>query len=398
MTIVSTVLTLTALPVLAAALYLAALTLLGRRPLRAPTAPEGRPTRFVIVVPAHNEAAGLSTTLDTLDAIAWPRAARRVLVIADNCTDATAAIARAHGVDVLERHDLLRRGKGYALAAAFARLGAEPAGAWDAAVVIDADTDVTPDLLHAAHARLAGGAEALQAVYLSRPGTAPLQVVTDVALYASHVLRGRARERLGLSVGLRGNGMILTRAVLARVPHVAFSAVEDLEYGIHLARAGVRVGLLPETVVRGDMPSDAAVAATQRTRWIGGRGAVVRAELPSLLRDGLRQRSALLMDLAIDLAIPPLSLLVMLAGLGSLLSLVSFWDGDILPVSLWGSAALLLAGHIGVAARGAGRTADLRRVVRVLPVYVVTKALIALRALVAPTTTWVRTARPSDAR
>jgi 1,2-diacylglycerol 3-beta-glucosyltransferase len=398
MTLLSLLLTVAALPVLAAALYLAVLTWLGRRPLVAAVAPSATPTRFVLVVPAHDEAAGLPATLATLDALAWPAAQRRVLVVADNCSDDTAAIARAHGVEVLERQDQQRRGKGHALAAAFARLVAEPADRWDAVVVIDADTDVTPDLLQAAHARLVAGADALQAVYLSRPGAAPLQTITEVALYASHVLRGRARERLGLSVGLRGNGMVLSRRLLARLPYEAFSAVEDLEYGIQLARAGVRIGLLPETIVRGDMPSEAAVAATQRTRWIGGRAAVVRTELPGLLRDAVTRRSALLSDLAVDLLLPPLSLLVLLTVLGLGLSLVPLWDGHVLPVSLWGAAALLLAAHVAVAAAGAGRLAALGGVVRLLPKYVVTKAAIALRALVAPTTTWVRTARPSDAR
>jgi len=372
------------------------LTLAGRRLLPVPVESEAPATRFVIVVPAHNEASGLPATLATLHALAWPAEHRRVLVVADNCTDDTAAIARAHGVDVLERHDAERRGKGYALATAFAHLTDEAAGVWDAVVVIDADTDVTPDLLQAAHTRLAAGAEALQAIYLSRPGTTPLHAVTEVALYASHALRGRGRERLGLSVGLRGNGMILSRAVVTRNPYTAFSAVEDLEYGIHLARAGVRVGLLPETIVRGDMPGDTVVAATQRTRWIGGRAAVLRAELRGLLHDGLVQRSPLLLDLAADLLLPPLSLLTLVTSVGTLLALIPLWDGRVLPVSLWSSTALLLAGHVLIAAHGAHRLHDLRRVARVLHRYVITKATIALRALVAPTTTWVRTARPSE--
>jgi len=398
MTVFAALLSVAALPLLAAALYLALLTYWGRRPLPRPPQPTAALTRFVVVVPAHNEAAGLPATLATLARLEWPEAARRVLVVADNCSDATADVARRHGVEVLERHDTVHRGKGYALAAAFAHVTAEAEPTWDALVVIDADTDVTPDLLATAHARLATGAEALQAAYLSRVGTAPLHAITEVALYASHVLRGRARERRRLSVGLRGNGMILSRRVVTALPYTAFSAVEDLEYGIQLARAGVRVGLLAESTVRGDMPADHRVAATQRTRWIGGRAAVVRQQLPGLLRDAWTQRSALLLDLAVDLVLPPMSLLVLLAALGSVLSLVPLRDGLVLPVSLWGTAATLLAVHIAVAARGAGQHRALGRVVRVLPRYVLTKAAIALRALVAPTTTWVRTARATDAR
>jgi 1,2-diacylglycerol 3-beta-glucosyltransferase len=395
MTIASLVLTLAALPVLAAALYLLATTLLSRRalPVRSTLAQQ---TRFVIVVPAHNEEAGLPATLQSLAALAYPATHRRVLVIADNCTDRTADIARAHGVEVLERtHDSLR-GKGFALEAAIAQLRAEPGNGWDAMVVVDADTDVSPNLLAAAHARFALGAQALQVAYLTRGGSAPLQVVTEVALWASHVIRGRARESVGLSVGLRGNGMVLARSALDRVPYAAFSAVEDLEYGILLAQAGIRVGFVPETVVRGDMPTDDRAVATQRHRWIGGRGAVARDYLVPLLRSAWRQRSAMQLDLALDLALPQISALIMLAALFWPMALLVAALGHALPLVLWSIATLAIAAHVLDAARGAGQLRALVRVAGVLPLYAIRKSILTIRAIVAPTRTWVRTARAGE--
>jgi cellulose synthase/poly-beta-1,6-N-acetylglucosamine synthase-like glycosyltransferase len=388
-------LTVAALPVLAAALYLLGLTIRARRPLplRATTGPA---RRFVIVVPAHNEAAGLPATLASLRGITWPATHCRVLVVADNCTDATAHVARMHGAEVLERSSATERGKGYALAAAFAHLLREPVGAWDAVVVIDADTDVEPTLLAAADLRLHAGAEALQAVYLSRRGSAPLQVVTEIGLWASHVVRGRARESLGLSVGLRGNGMILSRTTLARVPYNAYSAVEDLEYGIMLAHAGIRVGLVPETVVRGDMPSDARVVSTQRERWIGGRGAVVRDSLSPLLRAAVRQRSLMLLDLAVDLALPPLALLVLATAVATPVALLLAVAGYAVPMVLWLVAGTALVAHVVGAAVDAGLGAALPTLARVLPRYVLDKSRLALRAISAPTRTWVRTARAGE--
>lgn len=395
MLIVTVLLSLAAVPVLSAALYLVGATFLARRPLTLQAA-SGPARRFVIVVPAHNEAAGLPATLESLRRITWPATHRRVLVVADNCTDATAHIARAHGAEVLERTSDVHRGKGYALAAAFAHLEREPAVAWDAVVVIDADTDVEPTLLGAADLRLQAGAEALQAVYLSRRGGAPLQVVTEIGLWASHVVRGRARESLGLSVGLRGNGMILSRNALARVPYTAFSAVEDLEYGIMLAHAGIRVGLVPETVVRGDMPADARVVNTQRERWIGGRGAVVRDSLVPLVRAALRQRSLLLLDLAVDLALPPLALLVLATAVALPLSVVLAAVGPVVPLVMWTVAGCALVAHVVSAAVDAGLGAALPALARVLPRYVVDKSRISLRAIGAPTRTWVRTARAGE--
>jgi len=400
MLIVSWLLSVAAVPVLLAALYLLAASLLSRRALsRRALSRRGQASpkrRFVIVVPAHNEEVGLPATLESLQSIAWPRTHTRILVVADNCTDATATAARAFGAEVLERTSALHRGKGYALAAAFTQLGAEPGHAWDAVVVIDADTDVEPTLLEAADARLADGAAALQAVYLSRRGTAPLQIITEIGLWASHMVRGRARESLGLSVGLRGNGMILTRATIARVPYTAFSAVEDLEYGILLAQAGIRVGLVPETIVRGDMPADARVASTQRGRWIGGRAAVVRHHLLPLLRAGIRQRSGLLLDLAADLALPPLALLVAATALGLPLAFVLAGFGHPVPLALWAAAGSALVSHVLDAARGAGLGAALPNVLRVLPGYILDKTRTTIRAIGAPTRTWVRTARAGE--
>lgn len=395
MTVLSTVFTLVAMPLLAAALYLLATTLLSRRalPVRATVALE---TRFVVVVPAHNEEAGLPATLQSLQALEYPASHRRVLVIADNCTDRTADVARAHGAEVLVRTNDTLRGKGFALEAAIAQLRAEPAPSWDALVVVDADTDVSPNLLTAAHARMALGAQALQVAYLTRGGSAPLQIVTEVALWASHVIRGRARESLGLSVGLRGNGMVLARTALDHVPYAAFSAVEDLEYGILLAQAGIRVGFVPETVVRGDMPTDDRAVATQRHRWIGGRGAVARDYLVPLMRSAVRERSAMQLDLALDLALPQISALIMLSALLWPMALGFAVMGHVLPLVLVTIAAAAIAAHVLDAARGAGQLRALLRVAGVLPLYAVRKSLLTIRAIVAPTRTWVRTARAGE--
>src|SRR5690606_22233480 len=110
---------------------------------------------FDIVVPAHNEASGIGRTLASLRAIDWPRDRFRILVVADNCTDNTAAIARNAGAHVLERQDEHRRGKGHALAFAFEASRRDALA--DAVVVVDADTGVSPNLLEAFATRLEQG-------------------------------------------------------------------------------------------------------------------------------------------------------------------------------------------------------------------------------------------------
>src|SRR4051794_5000600 len=171
---------------------------------------------FDVVVPAHDEEAGIAATLRSLRAVAWPPDRFRVLVVADNCSDRTAAIAEAEGARVLRRDDQAHIGKGWALRLAFRRSLEE--GRADALVVVDADTLVSTNLLRAFAARLAQGALAVQADYRVRdPLSSPRRSLAAVAFGAFHALRSRARERLGLSCGLRGNGMCFSRQALERV-------------------------------------------------------------------------------------------------------------------------------------------------------------------------------------
>ena len=194
-----------ALPVTLADGYLLSLTLLSGELPRPSYGPPS--VRFAIVVPAHNEQEGIASTVENLLSVEYPKDLFSVVVVADNCSDETAARAERSGARVFVRHDEKLRGKGYALAHAFERLAREV----DAVVVVDADTVVSPNLLSAFAARIQAGAMAVQADYAVRnPNAAWRTRLMAVAFGAFHVLRSLARERLELSSGLRGNGMCFT--------------------------------------------------------------------------------------------------------------------------------------------------------------------------------------------
>ncbi|HEY1101562.1 MAG TPA: glycosyltransferase family 2 protein, partial [Myxococcota bacterium] len=215
--------------------YLGGLALLAWR--HAPPTTTKRDLRFTIVVPAHNEEAGIGSTVDSLLAIDWPRDRFEVVVVADNCVDTTADVARAAGARVLERQNKELRGKGYALELAFDTILAE--AVVDAVVVVDADTIVSPNLLAAYATRIEQGALAMQAEYGVRNVHASWRTeLMALALAMFHALRNNARERLSLSAGLRGNGMCFTRECLQRFPHKAYGLVEDVEHGLALGRGG----------------------------------------------------------------------------------------------------------------------------------------------------------------
>ena len=310
-----------ALPTLLASLYLALLSFLSARPKPPQTAGSG--TRFDVVVPAHNEAAGIARTVQDILAMDWPREHFRLIVVADNCTDATADIARTAGGTVWERHDPTRRGKGYALEWAFARCAAEH---WaSAVVVIDADSVVSKNLLAAFATRLAAGENAMQCHYaVLNPMDSWRTRLMTVALSCFHAVRSRGRERLGLSCGIRGNGWCVSVPLLDRLPFAAYSLAEDVEYGIDLALlARTRVAYVDEAAVFGEMVSSTEAAVRQRQRWEGGRIALIGSRLPALLRRAVFTGNAICLDLAIDLLVPPLSYVVLGAFLAGLLGIIA---------------------------------------------------------------------------
>ncbi len=265
-----------AVPALCAGSYLLWLTLLSRR--SAPPAPGAVRHRFEIVIPAHNEESGIAQTIRSVLAIDYPQDMFAVTVIVDNCTDRTAEVAQAAGARVLVREDQAQRGKGYALAYAFARILGE--GRADALVVIDADTVVSPNLLRAFSARLETGAQAVQADYaVLNPSDSWRTRLMAISFASVHVLRSLARERRKVSCGLRGNGMCFTAELLKQVPHDAFSRVEDLEYGIQLGKAGHRVHYAAEGHAYGAMVASALAAQSQLIIVLDVAGLVVSAAL-----------------------------------------------------------------------------------------------------------------------
>jgi len=348
-----------------------------------------------VVVPAHDEEAGIARTIANLRALEYPAHLRRLWVVADNCGDGTAAVAAAAGAEVLVREDPDRRGKGYALALAFQHCLDE--GWADAVVVVDADTVARPNLLSALAEQFAVGAEVVQVNYgilADRDSWRTRLLRLSFALF--HGVRSIARERLRLSCGLRGNGMAFKIDVLRRVPHRAFSVVEDLEYGLDLGAAGVRVRYAAGTEVLGEMPSQEPAARLQRRRWEGGR-AQLRRRVPGLLAQAWHKRDWVLADLAFDLALPPLTTLATWASVGTGAVSLAALAGWVRPVALtpWLLADLGLTGYVlrGWLASGVG----LRGLLDLAwaPAFVIWKLWRVGTG--APPKEWVRTARAAPA-
>jgi cellulose synthase/poly-beta-1,6-N-acetylglucosamine synthase-like glycosyltransferase len=371
--------------------YLVLLTLAALLTRRVVPPPGPGKRRFAILVPAHNEELVIDRLLGSLDALEYDQQLFDVCVVADNCTDSTAAIARRWGARVYERFDESERAKGFALRWLLGRMRTT-GQRYDAYVVLDADSVVQPNLLQSLDARLEAGSQVVQAYYsVLNAWDSAVSGLRFAALAALHFVRPLGRSVLGLSVGLKGNGMCFAAPVLERFDWKWFTLAEDVEFHLALVKAGVRVDFAHETCVLADMPVTLAQAASQNQRWERGRLQLLRSVVPSLVLQALRTRSWLCLDAAIEQVIPPLSVPVLLGGLTLLAAVVvESWPAALIAgAGLLAQMAYLAAGLLLV-------KAPLRAYLALssAPLYVAWKVgVYAHSVLNLRATTWIRTAR-----
>ncbi|MDP9052499.1 MAG: glycosyltransferase family 2 protein [Acidobacteriota bacterium] len=258
--------------------------------------------RLTVVVPAHNEEGFIQSCVKSL--LDSAQGAARILVVAHNCSDATGERAVQAGAELLVYNDIGARGKGQALRHGFNR--ALEGGA-EAVLVVDADSVVSPNLIHQVLQSLSQGAAAVQCRYemLSADQSARSRLAS-LAFRGFSYIRSAGRDRLGLSAGISGNGFALSASLLNKVPYEAFSVVEDLEYHIHTVMADESVRFVESAVVSSSLPVSSSGEESQQSRWQGGRLWVARKYLPSLL-GRIAKGKFRLIEPALDLAGLPMA-------------------------------------------------------------------------------------------
>ena len=345
--------------------------------------------RLAAVIPAHNEEALVGACVASILSSAQAGPSCKIVVVADNCTDATATRASEAGARVLVRDDFQRRGKGYALRFAFDQLLEE---GFDGFLIVDADSLVSRNLVQEISSSLIAGADAVQARYRAAcPWDSLRKRLMDVALLAFNVLRPRGRDNWGISAGISGNGFALSGRTLRDVPYSAESIVEDLEYHLLLVNAGKRVRFADRATVYGVMPDDADAQSSQRARWEGGRLRVTRDWLPKLAAQIRRGRFSAVEPFFELLTLP----LAYLATVSLLLCALPYgffhWYGAAV-------LALLLTHVVGAIALGDEFWRDLMSLLAA-PFYVAWKVttLPAVFRSSSRKTEWLRTHRKSGA-
>lgn len=363
--------------------------LLPRRP-RSTTPDIARPT-IGILIPAHNETAGISEVVQ--QARAQLRDGDRLLVVADNCSDNTAEIARGAGAEVVERTDPDNLGKGFALDFGIRHLAAAPP---DVLIVLDADCFFATGSV----SLLAENAMSLnrpaQAYYSmkSPPDASPTQKVSEFSWRVKNLVRPLGMSRLALPCHILGSGMAFTWGSIGSIQMASGHLVEDLKLGLDLTEKGYPPVFTPEIEVTSNFPTGADAAQTQRTRWEHGHLATIFSDVPRRLFRGLFSGNLALLGLALDAAIPPLTFFALALVLFMALSATARAlgaDATAFAISLW-SLGLFLSAVILAWVRF-GRDLLPVRTLGAVAIYILSKLPIYVRFFTKRQTKWVRTNR-----
>ena len=368
----------------------------GRRP--PPALPDPTPAsraRVAILVPAHNESANVLPTIACLLPQLGP--GDRLLVVADNCTDDTAVLARAAGATVVERFDSQLRGKGYALAFGVDRLRADPP---DVVLVVDADCTVTPGAvarIGTLAAKLGRPVQMLNLMHAAPRAGVRLRTL-EFAMVVKNLVRPYGACRLGGACHLMGTGMALPWPLIARADLATGHIAEDMKLGIELAAAGHAPLLSLDAEVSSAFPEDERTARAQKSRWEHGHLALLTAELPRMLRAAVASGRPALWVMALDLLIPPLALYFVALSAALLVALALGLAWPSLAAGAWilAAGACAFAAAVLLAWFRYGRHLLGARELLTAPLYAAWKIPVYVAYALRRRSGWVRTRRKSE--
>lgn len=349
-------------------------------------------TKITVLIPAHNEEIVIASTLEKI--IPVLKKQDSLVVVADNCSDKTAEIAMNMGATVIERHDLINRGKGYALDYGLAFIEANPP---DVVVAIDADCNVASGAIEQLTECAVSTNRPVQGAYLMvKPNNSnsSKDFVLQFANIVRNIVRPLGLKNLGISSPLLGTGMAFPWLIIRSVNVASGNLLEDVKLGLDLNIVGYNTIFEPQATVTAYLPPSSQAAQTQKTRWIHGHFQIIQTYIPILFKQAVHQRRFDLILSILDLCIPPLTLLVMIwSGLMAISLTFGFLQASWIPAIISLIAGLCLLSALILAwAKFAVTSIPLYKLLTI-PLYIFGKIPVYLKFITAPQKMWVRTER-----
>ncbi len=349
------------------------------------------PEPLLFLVPAHDEELLIERCVRSLTGMDYPPDLLSVLVVADNCTDATAEVAARAGANVLVRTTTDLRGKSHAIEWALARV--HLAG-HAAVVIVDADTIVEAD--YAAQIAWHGPLrhKALQTYDgMSNEFENWLTRLAGLLTRNRYHLQLPLKQRAGLNVPLTGDGTILGTSLLRDVPWQIETITEGWELYARYTLMGLPITYVADARLYAQEARSLGQSHTQRARWSSGRFAVLRIYLSRIAKTpgvSMLQR----LDLIAELTHPGPATRAVVAMLGMSITALAPVPASLVTLLLFSTGVLHPMVYSVISLRKHPCPGPLILALTMFPFYAVWRFFIGLRAaLLSGTGRWVRTKR-----
>ena len=259
---------------------------------------------FAMVVCAHNEAAVIAPLVDNLRKLNYNSDLYDIFVVADNCQDDTAEVARKAGAIVHERFHDTKKGKGYAMDWMFDRLF-KMERHYDAVCVFDADNLVHPNFLKEMNSRLCNGEKLIQGYLDSKnPTDTWVSGVFSISFWIVNHVWHLAKYNMGLSACLGGTGMCIDTDILKRYGWGATCLTEDMEFTMKAMMENIPTTWAHDAIIYDEKPLTFMAAWNQRMRWAQGHFDVANRYIIPMFKKAIRERDIVVLDCTVNLIQP----------------------------------------------------------------------------------------------